>query len=284
MQPFQPINPRQPWIDSTSLLKRNQLGYTPPSAHEPEQPAAPQDSVNLSKDKDKSAKEREERERNQKTYRRPTFPTPPMPMPRQAGGGGFMLSKNQPPPSEKPMKEKDLPSYGRWSGQPAPEPWEDLLLEAEWSCPDYIEPLLADPPDRPGRLKLAWLLCHFGPGIVRRCIDFGLTVCLGTEFSQVEQTLMIESGAPAQIVFEAFARAYDQALGDGTCASLSYLAVLSNYHQCRAKGPHWTGPDHFFAQQLAAFLSKQPLASAPMAGYAAPAPRSPDTCTVRGTG
>ena len=269
MQLFQPINPRQPWIDSTSLLKRNQLGYTPPTTHEPEQPAAPQDSVNLSKDKDKdkSAKEREERERNQKTYRRPTFPTPPMPMPRQAAGGGFMLSKNPPAPAEKPMKEKDLPSYGRWSGQPAPEPWEELLLEAEWSYPDYVEPLLADPPDRPGRLKLAWLLCHFGPGIVRRCIDFGIRVTLGAEFSQEQNLLTVESGAPAQKIFEAFARAYDQALGDGLCASLSSLAVLSNYHQCRAQEPGWTGPDHFFAQQLAAFLSKQPLASAPMAGY-----------------
>ena len=188
-----------------------------------------------------------------------------MPTPRQAAGGGFMLSKNQPPPAEKPMKEKDLPSYGRWSGQP--QPWEELSLEAEWGCPTYIEPLLADPPDKPGRLKLAWLLCHFGPGIVRRCIDFGLTVALGAEFGQEQNTLLVESGGAPQKVFEAFARAYDKALGDGACASLSSLAVLSNYHQCRAQDTQWTGPDHFFAQQLAAFLSKQPLASAPMAGY-----------------
>ena len=260
MQPFQPLGPRQPpWVvGSDSLLKRNQLGVDA-EAH----PASPQDSVSFSK-KDK---EREEREK--KTYRRPTYPMPPAPMPKQPGGGGFIL-KNAPQqkPAEKPMKEEDLPSYGRWSvPAPEPEPWTELEMEAEWSIPDWLEPLLADPPERPGRTRLAWLLARFGRGIVLRCIDFGLTVQLGAEFARQDLQVTVLSGAPPLQIHEAFARAYDLALGDGTCASVSSLAVLSNYHQCRARDPRWTGPDHFFAEQLAAFLGGLPPASVAMGGY-----------------
>ncbi|MFN8612642.1 MAG: hypothetical protein U0931_34205 [Vulcanimicrobiota bacterium] len=245
--------------DSASLLKRNQLGV------EAETHTAPQDSVSFSK-KDK---EREEREKNQKTYRRPTYPMPPVPLPKQPGGGGFIL-KNAPPqkPAEKPMKEEDLPVYGRWSAPaPEPEPWTELELEADWVCPDWIEPLLADPPERPGRTRLAWLLARFGKGMVQRCVDFGLTVQLGAEFARHDLRLTVLSGAPPLQVHEAFAGAYDLALGDGTPASLSSLAVLSNFHQCRAQDPRWRGPDHFFAEQLAAFLNGLAPASVAMAGY-----------------
>lgn len=261
MQPFQPLGPRQPpWVaDSASLLKRNQLGV------DAEAQAAPQDSVSFSK-KDK---EREEREKNQKSYRRPTFPMPAVPLPKQPGGGGFIL-KNAPQqkPAEKPMKEEDLPGYGRWSA-PAPEsePWPELELEADWSCPEWLEPLLVDPPDRPGRSRLAWLLARFGPGMVQRCIDFGLTVQLGAEFALRELRLSVLRGAAPVQVYEAFGGAYDLALGDGSAASLSSLAVLSNYHQCRAQDNRWRGPEHFFAEQLAAFLNGQPAASVAMGGY-----------------
>ena len=261
IQPFQPLGPRQPgWVDSAGLLKRNQLGVTPEGEAPP---AASHDSVSLSK-KDK---EREERERNQKTYRRPTFPMPPVPAPRQAAGG-FILKNAPQPKAEKPMKEEDLPSYGRWSGAPLePEPWPDLEFEPDWSCPDWVEPLLADPPEKAGRTRLAWLLCRFGPGIVRRCIDFGLTVHLGAEFARQDLQVTVLAGAAPAHIYEAFARAYDLALGDGSCASLSSLAVLSNYHQCRAQDPRWSGPDHFFAEQLAVFLSGGVPASVAMGGY-----------------
>lgn len=247
-------------MDSAGLLKRNQLGVHSEEAA----PPASQDSVSFSK-KDK---EREERERNQKTYRRPNFPMPPVPAPRQAAGGGFLLKSAPEPKAERPMKEEDLPSYGRWSGPAVePEPWPDLEVESDWSCPDWIEPLLVDPPERVGRNLLAWLLRKFGPGIVRRCIDFGLTVQLGAEFRRDGMLLTVLSGAAPAQIYEAFAGAYDLALGDGSCASLSSLAVLSNYHQCRAQDPRWTGPDHFFAEQLGVFLSGGIPASVAMGGY-----------------
>ncbi|MBS2039761.1 hypothetical protein JST97_32555 [bacterium] len=260
MQPFQPLGPRQPpWVaDSASLLKRNQLGV------DAEAKAAPQDSVSFSK-KDK---EREEREKNQKTYRRPTYPMPPAPVPKQPAGGFILKNAPQQKPAEKPMKEEDLPGYGRWSAPaPEPEPWPDLELEADWGIPDWLEPLLADPPERPGRLRLAWLLARFGKGMVERCIDFGLTLQLGAEFARHDLRVTILSGAPVGQVYEAFAGAYDLALGDGSPASLSSLAVLSNYHQCRAQENRWSGPDHFFAEQLSAFLQAQSAASVAMAGY-----------------
>lgn len=84
---------------------------------------------------------------------------PPVPAPRQPGGGGFLLRDPCPQPkAEKPMKEEDLPGYGRWSGAPLePEPWPDLEVEPDWSCPDWIEPLLANPPRK--QVVLGWPGC-----------------------------------------------------------------------------------------------------------------------------
>lgn len=70
-------------------------------------------------------------------------------------------------------------------------------------------------------------------GIARRCIDFGLTVHLGAEFARHDLQVTVLAGAAPAHIYEAL-RAPRLALGDGSCASLSSLAVLSNYHQCRA--------------------------------------------------
>jgi hypothetical protein len=271
--------PGRPDPRTLALFKRNalQLGPNPGEvephdqveiAHRASTPAPP---AAASPAKGDSA-EALERERNKKTYRKPNYPHPQAPPPR-VGTQGWLLSKPSGQPKSREMREDELALYSRHhqvadeteaeEEEPEdPEPQEEGLTELDPQLARWLNGLLEDRPGTPGRDRLALLLARFGLGILRICQRHGVRVRLvdqGTTAFDRENirvnVLRADLASQKARVYEAFSQSYDLALGRGREASLDSLAVLTNFHQARAKNPELTSPPHYFAQIMADFLA-----------------------------
>ena len=263
--------PGRPDPRTQALFKRNALQMGPLQGE-----VEPGDQVEISQRtpppapaplQKRDSAEALEQERNKKTYRRPTYPTPPMPIPR-AGPQGWLLSTPAGQPKSREMREDELAIYSRHH-QVADEPGEEEEEEPEQESQEDLDPqlgrwlagLLEDRPGTPGRDRLAELLSRFGLGILRLCQRHGVRVKLGAEGTGfARESLRVEvAGADLEAnpgaIYEAFAQAYDVALGKGREASLDSLAVLTNFHQARAKNAALDSPPLYFAQVMADFLA-----------------------------
>lgn len=295
MTPFQPSGPRYPWADTNALFKRNalQMGPLAPEAEE-EAHQTPADKVEVSTRQPSSpapreagdAAEKAERERTKKSYRKPVYPHPQAPAPRQSAGG-WLLSRPSSHEKSREMTEDDLELYSRWrreedsgGGQQEDKPQEEPAAPTIEECdafelteagldPQTAEPLAAIlkvPSGTPGREHLARWLARFGPGILATCRGQGISVVLApagiTTYREPERRVYVGAAELASAqegfasLFEAFARAYDVALGEGSSASANSVAVLASVQG--------NDPVQFFAQAVADYMRGQ---SGPLHGY-----------------
>jgi hypothetical protein len=295
MLPFQPSGPRYPWTDTSALFKRNalQMGPLAPELEEHELGHAPAaDQVDIStkattpRDAGEAA-EKAEKERTRKAYRKPVYPHPQAPAPRQSSGG-WMLSRPASHEKSREMTEDDLELYSRWRrdesegehGQPEEQVEEAVATPEEEQCdvaeltqaglePETAEPLAAMlkiAAGTPGREQLARWLARFGPGILSTCRGQGISVvlCLSgqTAYREPEKRVYVAAAELAAAeedfatLFQAFARAYDVALGEGSCASANSVAVLASLQG--------NDPGRFFAEAIADYMRG---ATGPLHGY-----------------
>lgn len=261
MNPLGPADPRSNSVAFQALFRRNALRPPEEAELQPEEDRAELQTGHDSAPGTTADRGDEREEKPQKKYRTPSYPLPPAPLPRQPRPQGFLLSAAPAAPGKKgrEMEEKDLGSYSRWKAR---DSGPTLFIEEhageqdsasedrpEDPADDPLEAMCEDAPGTPGLESLKGWLSRFGPQVLHTCRNSGLRVKLQPQgpwgYDQPQRRLWAQleelSSFPRETLL-GMARAYDLALGGGTPASRSALAVLAQHPP--------GSPEDFFASSL----------------------------------